>query len=179
MVLFIPWPRGDALCQACRSYCCWQESPPRAERGAWVPRLSSDPQDVALSIPDRDLHCGSRELPDLWPGFSIVWFYVFPLFYFSGFSPTSSGISLQKGSGWNNVGLVPRYLVYTGYQFPGGDFQSVPDIRADLSSLPSWWFPDAGADVECPTEFSLLLPALALHAGVPGPFTEINIYFKN
>lgn len=32
MVVFILWLRGDALCKACRSYCCWHESPPRAER---------------------------------------------------------------------------------------------------------------------------------------------------
>lgn len=40
-------------------------SPLQEQRGAWVPKLSSDPQDMAMSIPDRDLHCGSRELPDL------------------------------------------------------------------------------------------------------------------
>lgn len=50
---------------------------------------------MALSIPDRDLESGNCLISGQ-EGFSIGWFSVFPLFYFAGFSPTFSGISLQR-----------------------------------------------------------------------------------
>lgn len=52
-------------------------------------------------------------------------FSVFPLFYFAGFLPNFSGISLWRDQAGIMLVWSPDNVVYTGYPFPGGDFQSV------------------------------------------------------
>lgn len=103
-----------------------------------MPRLPSDPQDVAVTIPDRICTVAAETAWSLTGGIqhcvvfcvsSVLLCWILPNFLWDFFA---------EGSGWNNVDFLPRYLVYTGYPFPGGDFQSVPGIRAELFSLPSW-----------------------------------------
>lgn len=71
------------------------------QRGAWVTRLPSEPQDVAVSFSLSGMPRGSREPPDLWPGGiqHCVVFCVSSVLYFAGFFLTFSGI-FAEGSDW-------------------------------------------------------------------------------